>query len=94
MKVSALLRAGHKVSEVAHLVGVSRTIIYAIMKRMNDGEGVNRRAGSGRKTVADSDSLRDAIRLLRMRDNIQGDCFENAIRGTALEAQYKGFMIP
>ena len=47
VKVSALFHAGHKVSEVANLVGV----IYA--KRMNDGEGVNRRARSGRKTVVD-----------------------------------------
>ena len=29
---------------------------------MDDGEGVNRRAGSGRKTVVGRDSLRDAIR--------------------------------
>ena len=51
VKVSALLRAGHKVSEVANLVGVFRTIVYAIKKRMDDGKGVNRRAGSGHKTV-------------------------------------------
>ena len=61
VKVSALLRAWHKVSEVANLVGVSRTTVYSIKKRMDDGEGVNRRAGSGRKTVVDRDSLRDAI---------------------------------
>ena len=35
--------------------------ICAIKKRMNNGEGVNRRAGSGRKTVVDFDSLRNAI---------------------------------
>ena len=62
VKVSALLRAGHKVSEVANLVGVSRTTVYSIEKRMDDGEGVNRRASSGRKTVVDRDSLRNAIR--------------------------------
>lgn len=62
LKVSALLQAGHKVSHVANLVGVSRTTVYAIKKRMDDGEGVNRRAGSGRKSVVDHDSLRDAIR--------------------------------
>ena len=61
MKVSALLRAGHKVSEVANLVEVSRTTIYAIKKRMDDGKSVKRRAGSGRKTVVDRDSLRDVI---------------------------------
>ena len=61
VEVSALLRAGHKVSEVANLVRVSRTTVYAIKKRMDDGEGVNRRAGSGRKSVVDRDSLRDAI---------------------------------
>ena len=34
----------------------------AIKKRMDDGAVVNRRAGSGRKTVVDRDSLQDAIR--------------------------------
>ena len=61
VKVSALLRARHKVSEVANLFGVSRTPVYAIKKRMDDGEDANRRAGSGRKSVVDRDSLRDAI---------------------------------
>lgn len=61
VEVSALLRAGNKVSEVANLVSVSRTTVYSIKKRMDDGEGVNRRAGSGRKSVVDRDSLRDAI---------------------------------
>ena len=59
-KVSALFRARHKVSEIANL-GVFRTTVYAIKKRMGDGEGVNRRASSDRKTVVDCDSLRDAI---------------------------------
>ena len=62
VKVAALLRAGHKVSEVAKLVGVSRTTVYSIKKRMGDGEGVIRQAGSSRKTIVDRDSLRDAIR--------------------------------
>ena len=44
VKVSALLRAGYKVSEVDNPV-------YAIKKRMDDGEGVKERAGNGRKTV-------------------------------------------
>ena len=48
-------------SEVAILVGVFRTTIYAIKKRMDDGEIVNRRADSGQKTVVDRDSLRNAI---------------------------------
>ena len=39
VKFSALYRVGHKASEVANLVGVSHTTIYAINKRMNDGEG-------------------------------------------------------
>ena len=47
MKDSALLRAGLKVSEVAIFVGVSHITIYAIEKRMDNSEGVNRRAGSG-----------------------------------------------
>ena len=41
-KASALLHAEHKVSEVANLVGVSRTTVYASKKRMDDGEGINR----------------------------------------------------
>ena len=57
VKESAPLRAGHKVSEVANLVGVSRIAVYAIKKRMDDGEGVDRRADSGRKTVVDRDRL-------------------------------------
>ena len=51
VKVSALLRAGDKASEVANLVGVSRTTVNAIKKHWDDGEGVNRRTGSGRKIV-------------------------------------------
>ena len=60
-KVFALLRAGHNVSEAANFPVVSRTTVYEIKKRMDDGEGVNRRAGSGFKTVMDHDSLPDAI---------------------------------
>ena len=41
VKVSVLLRVRHKVSEVANLVGVSRTTVYAMKKSMDDGEGVN-----------------------------------------------------
>ena len=62
VKVSALLRAEPRVCEVANLVGVSRTIVYAIKKRIDDSEGANRHAGCGRKTVVDHDSLRDIIR--------------------------------
>ena len=47
MKVSAVLRARHKVSEVANLIGVSRTAVYAIKKHKDDVEGANRRADSG-----------------------------------------------
>ena len=63
MKVSVLV-SFCKVSEVANIVEGSRTTVYAFKKRMNDGEGVNRRAGSGRKTAVDRNSLRDAIRGL------------------------------
>ena len=62
VKVSAILRAGHKVSEVAHLVGYLTQPSTQSEKRMDDGEGVNRPAGSGRKTVVDCDRLGDAIR--------------------------------
>ena len=61
VKVSALLRAGDTLRGAANLVGVSRTTVYAIKKHMDDGEGVNRRTGSGQKTVVDHDSLRHAI---------------------------------
>ena len=44
--VSALVRAEHKVSEVANVVEVSRTTVYAIKKCIDNGNGVNRRAGS------------------------------------------------
>ena len=82
LKVSALLRAGHKVSEVANLVGVSRTTVCAIKKRIDNGEGVNRRAGSGRKTVVDRDSLGMLLKgLLRLR---------NAVRGTACGMPFEG----
>ena len=63
VKVSALLRAGHKESKIAIFVGVSSTTVYAIKKRMDDDDRVDRRAGSGRKTVMDPDSLRDAIQM-------------------------------
>ena len=55
------VRAGHKLSEVANLVGVFRATVYAIKKPMDDTEGVNRRTDSGQKTVVGRDSLRDAI---------------------------------
>ncbi|KAF2355243.1 Cadherin [Trinorchestia longiramus] len=61
VEVSAFLRAENKVSEVANLVGVFRTTVYTIKKHMDNGEGSNRRAGSGRKSVVDRDSLRDDI---------------------------------
>ena len=73
MKVSALLRAGHKVSEVANLVGVSPTTVYAFKKRMDDGEGINKLAGSGGRTVVYRDNLRGMPfeGLLRLRDAIR-----------------------
>ena len=49
VKVLALLRAGHSVGEVASLVVMSCTTVFAIKKRMENGEGVNRRTGSSRK---------------------------------------------
>ena len=54
VKVSALLRVGHKENEGANLFAATK-------KRVDNGESGNRRAGSGRKTVVDRDSLRDAI---------------------------------
>ena len=43
VKNCALVRARHRVSEIANIVAMSRTTVYAIKKRMNDGDGVNRR---------------------------------------------------
>ena len=54
--------AGHKVSEIINLAGMFCKTVNANKKRMDDGEGVNRRARGGRKTVVDRDTLRDAIR--------------------------------
>ena len=60
--MSAFLGAGNKVSEVENLVSVCRTTVYSIKKRMDDGEGVNRRGGgSGRRSVVDRDSSRYAV---------------------------------
>ena len=73
VKVSALFRAGHKVSEVANLVGVSRTTVYAIKKHMDDGEGVNRRAGSGWKPGRVTAKSEDG-RLKISREDGQGGC--------------------
>ena len=61
-KVSALLRARRKVSEVANLFEVSRTTVCVTKKSIDDGKGVNRHAGSSRKAVMDRNSLRDSIR--------------------------------
>ena len=57
VKVSALLRTGHEVSEVANFVEVSRTTAFAKKKCMSDDEGVKRRAGRGQKTVVDCGSF-------------------------------------
>ena len=78
VEVSALLRAGHKVSEGAKLAGVSRTTVCAIKKSIDDGESVNRRAGSSRKTVVDRDSLRDAIQGTASKDIPQAVTIHNS----------------
>ena len=85
VKVTALLHAKHKVSDIANFVGVSRTTVYSIKKCMNEGEGINRRAGSGRKTVVDRGSLQDVSKPppeVHMRTNKEtwgwsGDCATN-----------------
>ena len=66
------------VGDVANLVRVSRTTVYAIKKRMDVCEGVNRRASRDRKTVVNRDSLRDAIQSsprtsIRQRSRRLGD---------------------
>ena len=59
LKVSALLRAGHRVGSQTLSISHNR---LRIKKRIDDGEGVNRRDGSVRKTVVERGSLRDAMR--------------------------------
>ena len=54
VKVSALLRAEHKVSEVANLAGMSQ-------EAHGRSRGVNRLADNGWKIVVDPNSLRDAF---------------------------------
>ena len=73
--ISALLRAGHKVSEVANLVGESCTTVYAIKKRMHDGEVANRCVGGGQNTVVVRDSFRGVFEAVSERPcaNIQGN---------------------
>ena len=68
VKVAALLHVWRKVSDIANLVGMSRTIVYAIKKRKDDGESINRRTGSDPKTVVGRDSLWDAIRETASND--------------------------
>ena len=75
VKFSALFSAGHRVSEVANLVGVSCTIGYPIKKLMDNGAGVNRRAAVVERLLWFVTACRMPFEgLLRLR---------NAIRGTA-----------
>ena len=62
MKVSAVLRVGHKVSEVANLSWCLAQSSMRLKKLMDKCEGVDKSAGSGWKTVVDHDSLRDGTR--------------------------------
>ena len=61
VRISALLRAVHKVSEAANLAGVSRITVYAIKKCMDGGEGANRRVGSSGTTVTIYNSLSTTV---------------------------------
>ena len=47
---------------------------------MDDGEGVNERAGSGLKTVVNCDSLRDAIRNSPSNSIPQAVTINNSLR--------------
>ena len=55
MKVSAFLRAGHIVSEVANLIGAASPNRLCEQEARIRCQSVNRRAGSGRKAVVDRD---------------------------------------
>ena len=71
-----------QVSEISNLVGVPITTVYAIKKHIDNRESVNRRAGSGRKTVVDHDSLLDAIRGISLLAGCRSwDSLRDAIRG-------------
>ena len=54
----------------------------AIKKHMDDGEGVNRRAGSGRKTVVDRDRLRNAIEGTASNGILQAASIHNSLSTT------------
>ena len=62
MIVSALLEAALKIDQVANSVGLLRTTVSAIKKRMNNNEGVNSCTTIDWKSVVDHNNLRDAIR--------------------------------
>ena len=81
MKVSVLPRAGHKVGEVANLAGLAQPFIrsgsaWTMAK-------VNRRTGSGRKTVVDRDSLHDVIRRILSDSIPQAVTIPNSLSTTA-----------
>ncbi len=61
VEVSALLRAGHTPTEVARLIGVARSTVYLVKSRIESGDGIERKAGSGRKASLDADDLKAAI---------------------------------
>ena len=73
VKDSAIFSARHKISQVATLVGLLRTNVYGIKKLMSNGEDVNRRACSGRKTVVDREIIPFEADPGRPCDNMQTD---------------------
>ena len=82
MKVSALLRAGHKVCEVANLVRVSRTTVDAIKKRMDNAKvSTDVQAVIGRLLWIVA--AWNAIRRIFSNGILQAFTIQNSLPGTA-----------
>ncbi len=60
VEMSALLRAEMQIAEIARKVGVSRPTIYAVKKRLEEKEMLDRKAGSGKKRILDLEEVKEA----------------------------------
>jgi len=61
LKVSILLCAGHTPTEVAKLTGMARKTVYIVKKRMDNDETIERKEGSGKKSLINVNTLKNAI---------------------------------
>lgn len=62
LEVLGMLRAGSSPTVIANELGVSRTTVYAVKDKMEKGDGVERKSGSGRPQKIDHEKVRDAVR--------------------------------